>query len=197
MNPPKDTLTQTYFDDVYRASDDPWNFTTSDYERAKYEATLAALPKTHYTNAFEIGCSIGVLSAMLAPRCAALLSIDASALPLKTARERLAPYPQVTVEQRSIPADSPASPFDLILLSEVGYYLSVADLALARTQITANLVTGGDLVLVHWTPPVHDYPLTGDQVHEAFMAVSGSNQPLTHLHNQRADTYRLDVFRKN
>ncbi len=197
MNPPGNTLPQGYFDDVYKANDDPWNFATSDYERAKYEATIAALPQKHYTHAFEIGCSIGVLSGMLAVRCDALLSVDASELPLKTARERLAKFPRVTVAQRSIPADFPTGQFDLIVLSEVGYYLSIADLTRARTKIVENLTTGGDLVLVHWTPPVHDYPLTGDQVHDRFMAVVGPDQLLTHLQHQRAGTYRLDVFRKN
>lgn len=197
MNPPENTLPQGYFDNVYKASNDPWNFATSDYERAKYEATIAALPQKHYANAFEIGCSIGVLSEMLAVRCDALLSVDVSELPLKTARERLAKYPQVTVAQRSIPADFPAGPFSLMVLSEVGYYLSVDDLRLARTKIIANLAAGGDLVLVHWTPPVPDYPLTGDQVHDLFMVMAGPDQPLTHLQHQRAETYRLDVFRKN
>ena len=196
MPAPDATLTTGYFDDVYKASDDPWSFATSDYERGKYETTIAALPRQHYGSAFEIGCSIGVLSEMLAPHCAKLLSVDASELPLKTARERLAGFAQVNVAQLSIPADFPPGPFDLILLSEVGYYLSVADLALARTRMVATLLTGGDLVLVHWTPPVPDYPLTGDQVHEAFLAVAGPGQPLTHLHHQRAETYRLDVFRK-
>ena len=63
------SLPATYFDDVYRANEDPWAFATSPYERAKYEATMAALPNERYANAFEIGCSIGVLSEMLARRC--------------------------------------------------------------------------------------------------------------------------------
>ncbi|MBC8154911.1 MAG: methyltransferase domain-containing protein [Bacteroidetes bacterium] len=191
------TLPQRYFDDVYRASDDPWSFATSDYERAKYTATLAALPNTHYTNAFEIGCSIGVLSAMLAPQCDKLLAVDASELPLRTARERLAPFPHVTVRQASIPDWFPAGPFDLILLSEVGYYLSMSDLEKTRSLMLDNLTPGGHLVLVHWTPFVPDYPLTGDQVHETFLAITGPGQPLTDVREQRAETYRLNVFQKN
>lgn len=190
------SLPTTYFDDVYQANADPWAFATSPYERAKYEATLAALPNERYASAFEIGCSIGVLSEMLAKRCNKLLSVDASELPLETARQRLAPYPQVTVRQLSIPDQFPDDPFDLIILSEVGYYLVEADLQRARQAMLDHLNPGGHLLLVHWTPVVHDYPLTGDQVHEQFMAVAGDDQPLMHLLNQRAETYRLDLFQK-
>lgn len=193
---PDTSLPTTYFDDVYRANDDPWAFATSPYERAKYEATLAALPNERYANAFEIGCSIGVLSEMLARRCDRLLSVDASELPLKAARQRLAPYPNVTVAQMSVPGQFADGQFDLILLSEVGYYLNLNDLKRTRQLMMDHLTAGGHLLLVHWTPVVPDYPLTGDQVHEQFTDVTGDGQPLKHLLQQRTNTYRLDLFRK-
>jgi len=191
------SLTTSYFDDVYRANEDPWNFATSDYEREKYGATLAALPNESYLNAFEIGCSIGILTQQLARRCQHLLAVDASELPLRQARERLANYPQVSVQQMSIPGEFPDGSFDLILLSEVGYYLSTADLTKAQQWMVSHLTKGGHLLLVHWTPFVHDYPLTGDQVHESFLELAGSDGPLTHLHGQRAEKYRLDLFVRN
>jgi SAM-dependent methyltransferase len=195
METPKITLTEQYFDDVYRANEDPWQFASSPYEREKYTATLAALPNARYQNAYEIGCSIGVLSALLAERCDNLLSVDASELPLKAARERLARYPHVTVERQYVPAQFSAGNFDLILLSEVGYYLSLADLHQLRQRILDQLMPGGHLLLVHWTPFVPDYPLTGDEVHDQFM-VSVAEGHLTHRLNQRTDKYRLDLFQK-
>ena len=84
-----ETLKPTYFDGVYAASADPWHFETSEYERAKYAATLAALPNRRYSRAFEIGCSIGVLTELLAPRCDALLAVDVSNAVLQSARQRL------------------------------------------------------------------------------------------------------------
>ena len=194
---PDASLPTTYFDDVYRANNDPWSFETSSYERDKYAATLAALPQKRYTNGFEIGCSIGVLSEMLAQRCDKLLSVDASELPLETARKRLAAYPQVVFRQMSIPDEFPDESFDLIVLSEVGYYLSLDSLQRLRQQLLDHLTTGGHLLLVHWTPVVPDYPLTGDQVHDQFLDITGTDKPLSHLLNQRADTYRLDLFQRH
>lgn len=196
MPTPKTTLDQHYFDAVYAANEDPWSFATSDYERQKYEATVSALPLTHYKEAFEIGCSIGVLTRQLADRCGKLLAVDASELPLKAARERLAAYPTVTIQQMKIPDQFPKQSFDLILMSEVGYYLSLTDLDRARQLLIDHLAPGGHLLLVHWTPFVPDYPLTGDQVHDFFLQLAHPNGPLTHLTNQRADTYRLDLFQR-
>lgn len=196
MPTPPTTLNRAYFDAVYDANDDPWSFTTSDYERGKYEATLAALPKAHYETAFEIGCSIGVLTQQLAQRCGKLLAVDASERPLKAARERLVSFPDVSIQQLKIPDEFPDQSFDLILLSEIGYYLSIADLTLTRQLLIDHLHPNGHLLLVHWTPFVPDYPLTGDQVHDFFLEAAQDGGPLIHLKNSQESTYRLDLFEK-
>jgi len=189
---PDSSTPPTYFDRLYDASDDPWRFETSDYEARKYAATLAALPRPQYSNALEIGCAIGVLTAALAPRCAALLAIDLAERALTRAQARCRAWPQVRFRRMQVPAEYPAGNFDLVVLSEVGYYWSEGDLALARERIIAGLVPGGHLLLVHWTQPSPDYPLTGDRVHQKFLDRPGNL--LRHLDGQRADTYRLDLF---
>ncbi len=190
------SLSQTYFDDIYRANEDPWNFTTSDYERGKYEDTLNSLGRDRYANAFEIGTSIGVLTAQLARRCDHLITVDASELPLKQARERLKDAPNVTIRQMAVPDEFPDELFDLILVSEVAYYWSMDDLHKAQQLMLDHLQLGGHLLLVHWTPEVHDYPLTGDAVHDEFLALTGDGQLLRHVHGHRKETYRVDLFEK-
>ena len=190
-----ESLSPGYFDDVYRANADPWNFATSPYEAAKYAATLAALPRERYENALEIGCSIGVLTEQLASHCGQLLSLDVSPAALEQARTRCVRLPQVQFEQRYLPGDFPAGAFDLILISEVGYYLSMPDLVVLRERCVNQLVTGGHLLLVHWTPFVPDYPLTGDQVHETF-AASATGEVLRHQDGRREEKYRLDLFER-
>jgi len=190
------TLAPGYFDDVYRASEDPWAFASSPYEREKYADTLAALNQPHYGRAFEIGCSIGVLTAQLAQRCGQLLSIDVSEAALAQARHRCANLPQVELRKMQVPNEFPDGQFDLILLSEVGYYWSPPDLARAADLMLAALPAGAQLLLVHWTPVVPDYPQTGDEVHEFFLQKAGPGGPLSHVHGHRADKYRLDLFLK-
>jgi SAM-dependent methyltransferase len=159
------TLPEGYFDAMYRADPDPWGFTSRWYEQRKYALTLAALPRPRYARAFEPGCSIGVLSALLAERCDALLSADISAGAVAAARERLRDRPQVSVERRRLPHEWPTGRFDLVVLSEVGYYLGDDDLDLLLGNAVGSLAPGGDLVAVHWRHRVDDYPQLGDEVH--------------------------------
>lgn len=189
------SLPPRYFEDVYRANDDPWSFATSSYEREKYEASVAALPRDRYRNGFEVGCSIGVLTQQLAVRCDALLSVDVVESVLDRARERCRNLPQARFQQMIVPDDFPDDIFDLVVLSEVGYYWSRQALQEAKARIAQALEPGGHLLLVHWTPFVHDYPLTGDQVHEAFLD-TGDGLPLRHLAGTRAEKYRLDLLER-
>ncbi|WP_040300250.1 SAM-dependent methyltransferase [Arcticibacter svalbardensis] len=196
MDKKNKTLQEDYFNDVYRANEDPWNFETSDYERDKYEVTVDALPRDRYKNAFEIGCSIGVLSRMLSQKCDRLLSVDAVEAPLIKARVALKDYPQVRVQKMAVPDQFPSDNFDLIVMSEVGYYLSMTDLERLKDEIIQHLETNGHLLMVHWTPFVPDYPLTGDEVHDFFMQSVGLGSSFKHLLCKRTESYRLDLFEK-
>ncbi|MEC4985742.1 MAG: SAM-dependent methyltransferase [Oscillatoria sp. PMC 1068.18] len=188
------SLPPEYFEKMYRENPDPWNFETSEYEAKKYQATLAALPKTFYHNALEIGGSIGVLTAMLAPLCQNLLSLDVSETAQKKAIQRCQNLPQVRFQIMRFPETYPAAIFDLILVSEVGYYWGDADLVKSQQLILEHLQLGGHLLLVHWTPYVADYPLTGDRVHDSFLKLNP--EKLRHLKGRREDKYRLDLFER-
>lgn len=194
MENSKPTLSEQYFDEVYDVSTDPWNFETSIYERNKYLVTMQALNKNTYKNVFEIGCSIGILSEMLALIAEKLLAVDASEAPLIKAKQRLVNYKNVVVEKMNVPTEFITTPADLIVLSEVAYYLNNDDLKILREKTLQQLEKGGQLLMVHWTPFVHDYPQTGDRVHEYFLEFE--NQELKHLLHQRYETYRLDLFEK-
>ncbi len=194
------SLPEDYFVELYGREDDPWQFETSPYEDAKYAATVSALPRAQYDSALEIGCSIGVLTARLAPRCRRLLSVDFAEKALRRAQERCRDLPQVRFEKRQMPRQFPDETFDLILLSEVGYYWDAAELAQAQDKIDAHLSPGGHLLLVHWLPFVDDYPLTGDEVHDSFLARaeggSRGDLPLRPLMGRREEKYRMNLFER-
>lgn len=187
-----DSLPTEYFNELYQQNQDPWDFETSAYERDKYTATLAALPHACYQNVFEIGCSIGVLTQQLAFRCKHLLAVDGSEIPLQQARQRLHNQAHVQLSRMRIPDTFPEDNFDLILVSEVGYYWSWDDLEKAQQLILRTLQPGGHLLLVHWVQPTN-YPLTGDEVHDAFCELDSQ---LAHQQHQRTDRYRLDRWER-
>ncbi|MBC7825837.1 MAG: methyltransferase domain-containing protein [Candidatus Parcubacteria bacterium] len=195
MNPNQpNSLPPSYFDDLYRADPDPWRFETSDYEASKYAATIAAFPKPRYQSALEIGGSIGVLTEKLADRCDLLWSIDVSQLAQDQAIQRCQHLSQVHFQIMRVPEQFPDQTFDLILVSEVGYYWSWDDLRSSQQQILNQLEPGGHLLLVHWTLYAKDYPLSGDEVHDAFLELSPTH--LRHLDGRREEQYRLDLFER-
>lgn len=159
------TLPAGYFDRMYAENPDPWGLTTRWYEQRKYALTLAVLPSPAYDRGLEIGCSVGVLTASLAARCNSLVALDPSPAALSAARARVPP--SVRLVQGAVPGGWPNGTYDLVVLSEVGYYLDGADLGRLLDLVERDLAPGGTVVACHWRHPVPDYPLTGDQVHDA------------------------------
>jgi SAM-dependent methyltransferase len=184
------TLQREHFEARYAANPDPWDFETSAYEQAKYERTLAALGDRRYGRAFEAGCSIGVFTAMLAARCDDLLAVDIAQAAVDAARGRLAAHDHVRVERRTLPAEWPAGPFDLVVCSELLYYWDRATLEAAVGVMAASLAPGGRLVAVHFRPPSSVDPLTGDGVHALLRERLG----LAHVESEANDQFRIDVF---
>lgn len=182
-----------WFEALYRDHGDPWSFETSPYEQAKYNHTVASLPRPRYARALEVGCANGMLTRRLAVRCDALAAVDVSETALAAAEKRCAGLPQVRLERRLLPAEWPGGPFDLVLLSEVTYYWDDADLALAADRLRATLESGGDLLLVHWTGPT-DYPQSGDGAIGKLRALLGD--AVRPLRAERRDQYRLDLWRR-
>jgi predicted O-methyltransferase YrrM len=162
-------LADAYFDDMYAASDDPWELGTRWYEQRKYAITMASLPDLRYRHAFEPGCSIGTLTQSLAQRCDHVTSIDVAEAALRTADARLTAAgcrDRVTLLQSSLDHTWPDGPFDLIVLSEVAYYLDADHLSSVLRRGCARLEKGTTVVAAHWRHAVADYPLDGDAAHE-------------------------------
>lgn len=186
------SLGQQYFDRLYERDADPWQFQTSDYERDKYAATLAALPRERYQTAIEIGCSISVLTQMLAPRCGEILGLDISQAAIGSAQERCANMPHVQFQVAQFPHVELQRTFDLILLSEVLYYFDAIDIVTVADKVWEIAKPGADIVCVHWLGPTPDYPMTGDQAMTAFEQALGAPEA---VYRTREQNYRLDVFR--
>jgi SAM-dependent methyltransferase len=184
------TLDPGYFDAMYAASADPWGFTSRWYEIRKYAISLALLPEQRYESAFEPGCSIGVFSEMLAPRCGQLLACDLAAAAVRSAAARTASLPNVQVEQRALPGDWPDGTFDLIVFSEFLYYFAGHDLRRVLSVATAALRPGGSLLAVHWRHPVPEYPRGGDEVHRALARQTG----LARLVDHREPDFLAEVY---
>ena len=165
MNPDREEFTQ-----LFQQADDPWGFKTRWYESRKRDLTLAALPRQRYRHGYEPGCANGELAAALAARCDQLLVSDGVPAALDQARLRLQGFKQVRFLQGWVPDNWPPGTFDLIVFSEIGFYLDTAQLATLISHMKAALAPDGTLLACHWRHPVAGYALNGDDVHRALAA---------------------------
>jgi hypothetical protein len=185
------TTSAEFFEQMYRESDDPWRFASSRYELSRYDSILLALSHRRYRHAFEPACSIGVLTEKLSSICDFLEATDISATASELARQRCASLPNVEVRCGSLPQDIPAS-FDLLVLSEVGYYFTREEFRGVVRLCLSNLVENGTLVACHWLGSSPDHILSGDETHAVIAAMSE-----LHLeHSERHPDFRLDRWRK-
>lgn len=155
-------------------------------------AALNAIPRSHYSSALQVGCSIGIFANALAARCGRLLAVDASEHTLDLARRSCAHQSNVRFELHAIPNEYPSGPFDLITICEMGWFLDPKDLRALRQLVTEHSVPGAHAVLVHLTPCWNGEATAAEEVHRIFR----ESREFTHLHGFSVSNYRLDVLER-
>ena len=188
--PVERTLPTDYFEALYEVKDDPWGLGANWYEQRKRAITESSLTRPRFRSAFEPGCAIGLLTELLAPRCERLLAADLADSAVAATRRRMADQPHVQVRRIAVPEQWPSERFDLIVLSELGYYCDRTDLSRLIRRTVGSLEPDGVVLACHWRHPPLGYPLTGDQVHAALIAESGLDVIVSHLE----EDFRLDVL---
>ena len=179
-----------HFQKLYEASPDPWHYHDSAYEIAKRDATVAALGDRRFVAALEVGCAIGVLTRQLAAHCDRVLGVDFVPQALDTARATCAGLPNVSFRAVRVPAEWPDGAFDLIVLSEVLYFLSDADNAALAALCHGCLAPGGEILLVNWLEKSSDDPCSGDDAAKRFIDRAAPWSVVSF--QRRTDRYRID-----
>lgn len=185
------THDRDYFVGMYADEDDPWGFDRRWYERRKYDLTLAALPDPTYRRAVEPGCANGTLTERLAPRCDELIAFDLLPEVVARARARLSAHAHVEVREAEFPTWWPPGTGDLVVWSEVAYYLTDDGLDVAASGLDGWLEPGGTLVAVHYTGTT-DYPRTGHEVSRWLDGIHWLDRSVTHFDEE----FELGIWRR-
>ncbi|MFC0438301.1 bifunctional PIG-L family deacetylase/class I SAM-dependent methyltransferase [Kutzneria buriramensis] len=175
------------FEALYEVSKDPWHTADSWYERRKRAILLAALPREHYRLAVEPACGLGALTAELAARADRVHAFDAVPAAVRAARRS-----GITVTEAVLPLGFPDEPADLVVLSEILYYLADEDLNKTVDNAITGLESGGDLVLVHWRRWAPEATRDAAEAHELVAARPELRTLITH----RDEEFLLHVLRR-
>lgn len=181
--------TAAWFDAFYARHTDPWGFETRWYEERKRDVLLAALPRSRYRHVLELGCATGLLTERLAERADRVTAVDIAEEALRRARARVSAE-SVGFQRMNTPQEwpdatnSPDGEFDLVVLSELGYYWAPADLRRALARVSATLGADGQLVACHWRAPIEGCVLTGDDVHATIAADGRFRRVVRHVEEE-------------
>ena len=190
--PPVGSTPLSRFVDLYAANADPWGTASRDYERRKREVTMACLPRARYRRALDVGCGTGLLTAKLAARCDEVMAFDGVARAVRAARMATAGLGNVRVELAQLPGQVPSGPFDLVVFSEVLYYLDSADLAATLAALESRLEPAADILAVDWGLPTHDAPRDARSAHAQLLAHADWGVLVEHVEPQ----FLLHVLRR-
>jgi len=179
-------ISQDYFDALYDRSDDPWRIAGNWYEQRKRGLIGAMLPRLRFRHAFEPACGGGELSLELGRRCDRLLCSDFSATAVEIAGERWQQAGtmfstrgarcDVRFARMALPGEWPVQmgpAFDLIVLSEFGYYLDQRALDSLPALVDASLASDGVLLACHWKRDFAQRVHGTEAVHAGFDALDG------------------------
>lgn len=183
---------KSYFEELYAKHNDPWCYDTCDYEIDKRADTLTFLGDS-YRRACEVGCSNGVLTKQLAPLCHELIGIDVAEAATVQARERLAGWSNVEIKLMHLPHQDLDGAFDLLVLSEVLYFLSATELAAMAGLAARRMVPGGDVIVVSYDGETQT-GLTGRQATDLFLA--GCVADFETLRSEQRQGYHVRLLRR-
>ena len=183
-----------YWDARYAETPDLFELESAAHGRARYEFLILALADRPLGKTLELGCSVGVLTEMLAERATEVIATDISEVVLETARRRLreAGHSGVTFLQADLPEGLPAGPFDTVIASELLYYLRADEVSASAGQLAEALAPGGRLLVAHTRGYFPRHAISAD--HAARLV--GRAPGLRSIKHWGGTERRVDVFER-
>ncbi|HWP47980.1 MAG TPA: trifunctional glycosyltransferase/class I SAM-dependent methyltransferase/polysaccharide deacetylase [Candidatus Limnocylindrales bacterium] len=190
-----------FFETIFVTQSDPWRY-THPYEQTKYEQTLALLPTLSFDKALELACAEGHFTVQLAPRVRSLMAADISQTALDRAAARCSNCKNVQFIRLDLTKDPLPGRFNLIVCSEVLYYVGRRDsLEAVARKLADALEPGGYLISAHANLVVDEPDRTGFDWNHPFGAkvigeVLASTPPLRLVKELRTPLYRIQLFQR-
>ena len=191
---------RAFFETLFSSGSDPWKY-TSPYEQVKYEQSLSLLPCTRIDKALELACAEGHFTMQLASRVGSLIAADISQVALNRAASRCQDYQNISFEHLDLTKDPLPENLDLIVCSEVLYFLDNLEELKAIASKIANALAPGGYILMAYAHLIIDepdqpgfswnHPFGGKVIGETFAEL-----PCLRLSKEiRTPLYRVQLFK--
>ena len=181
-----------FFEALYSSapSGDPWDFDRSPDEQQRLDRVVEALGPGRFDRCLEIGCSTGQLTRRLADRATTVVAIDTSASAIDVARRTCAGLPGVDLRVGHVPDDlrTVEGVFDLIVVSDVGYYFSEDELDALIGELVDRAAPTATLLAAHWLGGSPDHVLDAATTHH----VIADALDWHHTSATRSSTHQFD-----
>lgn len=191
---------RSFWEDLFEEPD-PWNY-GSPYEQEKYRRQLDLLPERLAGTTLELACAEGRFTEQLSSRVERLIATDISSKALERAKERCAGKDNIEFRQLDLSADSIPEDLDLILCSEVLYYLKdEPELVGVARRLADAVKPGGHILTAHAFLVKDDKARTGFDWENPFGAetiarVFADTEGLQLERSLQTELYRIDLFRR-
>lgn len=176
---------------------DPWNYAGSPYEHRKYDLKVALLKSASAERPFcrvlELGSGEAAFTERLAQAGVAeeIVGMEFVAAAVTRARERLADRPHVTFVEGNVSDGLPEGPFDLVLCSEILYYLGPSRRVRSLAQRVVDVLTsGGNLLLLSAWPAAR-------VIHRPFTRHRELELVAEHVEHDDTRPYLIQVLRRS
>lgn len=165
-----------FFEMLYRSTPggDPWSFAAEAEEQARFDHLASVVGERKVGRCLEVGCSTGELTRRLVSLTRYLVALDVAPAAVETTRSVLERAGGSTGVDRSVEVRAGRVPedlqeedddFDLIVVSEVGYYFDVDGLLELTRELHGRAAGGSRILACHWTGSSEDHRLSAHQVH--------------------------------
>ena len=138
------------FEHKYRKHGDYFGYESKPYEKLKYARTLELMKqwRTGADSALEIGCSVGVFTAMIVPEFKHVTAVDIAGEALELTRKQVQDAKNVSYVQSDLLSLKPGQAFDVVFCAEMLMYIRETDGAEVCRVLDGRLKPGGLIIEV-------------------------------------------------
>ncbi|KEZ15292.1 Glycosyl transferase family 2 [Sphingobium yanoikuyae] len=154
-----DYTQEDYWEQIF-AKVDPWSYRNS-YETLKYDQTIELIGDQPIDHALEIACAEGEFTRRLAARTGHILATDIAPTAVARAAEACADLANCSFQRLDLLTEDPPGCYDLIVASEVLYYLDPDALSAFADKVARYLKPGGIFLTAHGNLLIDEPDRTG------------------------------------